>query len=106
MTVLKSLKAEREKRLAENPGLYLLYMKWAVTHLLVIDSCIKQLSSHSNMNLLDSVIALQEQREKLIKENPEYQDADDIVKAMRNKKDGYRIPAPETAEEAAPDGNA
>lgn len=75
----------------ENPGLHLLYVKWGVSHLLLVDECIRKLSSTSNLNMMDFTSALLEERGRLVENNAAYRDADDIIRAMRNKKGNYRL---------------
>ena len=63
----------------ENPKLHLLYVKLGVKHLSIIDNCYKQLSSTCNVNMAGPLIALQKERNKLLKYNAAYADAQEIL---------------------------
>ena len=62
-----------------NPGLHLLYVKWAVQHLRAIDLAIQSLGRFSNLNLIDSLSALQIERAKLVEGNAAYTEAHAIL---------------------------
>jgi glutathionyl-hydroquinone reductase len=66
-----------------NPKLHALYVKWACTHLTVIDRQIKELQDFANINMLDVAVALEAARMKLVRENPAYKDADEICRDIR-----------------------
>lgn len=68
-----------------NPGLHLLYVKWAVLHLKEIDNCMEKLLKFSNINLHDVVQAMHLEREKLITENAAYADANEILLSLQGK---------------------
>lgn len=67
----------------ENPKLHMLYVKWACRHLTIIDRQIRELHELSNLNMLDMIAAMDEQRRKLIRENAAYHDANEILKEIR-----------------------
>ena len=71
-----------------NPGLHMLYTKWAIPHLVEIDKAIHKFDSFSNLNMLGVTIALFKEREKLVKENAAYAEADAILKTIQ-KHGGY-----------------
>lgn len=62
-----------------NPACHLLAVKWAAAHLTTIDKCIRLMMAHSNLNMIDCALALRSQREKLIRENAAYADAQEIL---------------------------
>ena len=62
-----------------NNTMHMLYTKWAVQHLTTIDNCIERITKYSNVNMLDVVQALYDERRKLIENNPAYKDADEIL---------------------------
>lgn len=66
----------------ENPGLHMLYVKWACKHLVIIDGCIERMNSESNANMDGPVSALRKERAKLIKCNAAYHDAHEIMNEM------------------------
>lgn len=59
----------------ENPGLHALYTNWAHHHLIVINKAIRRLGRFSNLNLSDSIVALNKCRRELIASNTAYRDA-------------------------------
>lgn len=65
-----------------NPGLHLLYVKWAVVHLTMIRRSMDYLSTASNCNMFPSVAALGTEYEKLVRENPAYADAEEILQSL------------------------
>lgn len=75
-----------EDRREDKPGLHLLYVKWGCQHLRAIDNCIKQLGAFSNGNLHDTIMALAEQRQKLVTENAAYADAHEILEMVLHPK--------------------
>ena len=66
-----------------NAGLHLLYVKWAVRHLALIDECIKKLGDQSNINLYDMISAMVIERDKLITTNEAYRDAKEILDSIK-----------------------
>lgn len=62
-----------------NPGLHMLYVKSAVKHLAILDRMIAELYGQSNLNLTDAICGLQEAREKLLRTNPAYIDAQEVI---------------------------
>ena len=68
-----------------NPHLHMLYVKWAVKHLVAIDKAIECLSDMHNLNLFDIIEAMQIQRDKLINENAAYADADEILNSIKGE---------------------
>lgn len=62
-----------------NPSLYLLYVKQAVQHLRSLDKCIAELREYHNANLHAVVESMECEKEKLIAENPAYQEAEEIL---------------------------
>lgn len=71
-----------------NPKLHMLYTKWAIPHLVEIDKALRKFDSFSNLNMLGVTIALFKEREKLVKENAAYAEADAILKTIQ-KCGGY-----------------
>lgn len=71
----------------ENPGLHLLYVKWACKHLAMIDKMIAKLHNQSNTNLHDFITALQEVRAAKVHTCRAYRDADEILVMIRTGKD-------------------
>lgn len=70
----------------ENPGLHLLYVKWAVKHLVLLDSMIQRLWSEANLNLWDAGMALKKERDRLVKKNAAYADAQEILNEIESLK--------------------
>lgn len=62
-----------------NPGLHLLYVKWAVKHLTMLDRMLHELGSCSNINMNDAFRALFNQRRYLVENNPAYGDAHEML---------------------------
>jgi hypothetical protein len=84
----------------DNPGLHILYIKWACQHITIIDDCIKKLIRGSGGGVDGPVNSLRKERAKLIKENAAYNDAHDIMNEIRVGKgkrklstDGYPVEA-------------
>jgi hypothetical protein len=69
-----------------NPGLHALYVGWAVKHLAVIEECTLKISNLANLNMNDILIAIYKEKEKLIKINPAYMDAMEILNSIRDIK--------------------
>jgi hypothetical protein len=82
--------AFKEDHRDSNPGLHLLYVKWAVGHLTLIDGIEKLLFEQSNLNLLDLQIAVSNEREKLVKENAAYADASEVLEQVCNAKSHFK----------------
>lgn len=83
-----------------NPGLHMLYVKWACKHLTIIDGCIKKMNRESNCNMHEPVEALRKSRAGLIANNAAYHDAHEIMNEIRVGKekkklstDGYQVEA-------------
>lgn len=74
-TMEQKVKKARES----NPGLHMLYVKNACTHLLAINKAIADLGAFSNLNLMDSQTALVKERDKLIETEPAYYEADELL---------------------------
>lgn len=66
-----------------NPGLHAIYTRIAVEHLLLIDDMIKQLHECLNSNLCDTIESLNHERDKLVKTDPAYADAQEIIGVIR-----------------------
>jgi len=79
----------KEDQRKENPGLHLLYTKRAITHLAQIEEIQKKLSSFSNTNMIDISLSVERERQKLIKNNAAYADANEILDSIRHL-DFYR----------------
>ena len=77
-TMEQKVKKARES----NPGLHMLYVKNACTHILAINKAIADLGAFSNLNLMDSQVALVNERDKLIKTYPAYYEADELLEGM------------------------
>jgi len=69
-----------------NPGLHLLYVKWAIQHLTTINVSIEKISKYSNLNMFDILNAMWKEREKLIKNNAAYADAQEIISSIQEIK--------------------
>ena len=76
-----SLNTEKKK----NPEPHLLYVKWAVVHLAIIEECMRKLD-FGNINLLDILEAMGNEKDKLIKDSPAYTDAYEILESLRDIK--------------------
>ena len=74
----------KEDKSKENPGLHLLYVKWGIKHLAVIEECIMKLENLSNGNMLNIIIAMQREKDKLIRDNKAYSDAMEILESIRD----------------------
>lgn len=72
----------KEDESKKNPGLHLLYVKWAVEHLAKIEQCLKILDC-GNLNLLDLQYAIITERDKLVHNNKAYYDAFEILNSIR-----------------------
>lgn len=69
-----------------NPAVHLLYVKWGVKHLAIIEGCILKLSNLSNTNMMDIICAMQAEYDKLIATNQAYKDAKEILDSIRGTK--------------------
>jgi hypothetical protein len=76
---MKANKFKDDQR-KKNPGLHLLYVEWAIAHLKALDDCISKLEAFSNLNMLDSIVALGKERAKLVRDNAAYFDADRFLR--------------------------
>jgi len=70
---------ERER----NPALHMLYVKWAVGHLCIIEKAIRQLHDTANLNMTGMIMAMEAERLRLINENAAYADAAEIMQIYR-----------------------
>lgn len=66
----------------KNPGLHLLYVKWAVKHLYEVNKMIIRLDQFHNVNMVDFVLAIIKEKEKIIKSNKAYFDANEIIESI------------------------
>ncbi len=71
-----------------NPALHLLYVKWAVQHLAMLDRMLAELWGCSNMNMHGPAAALQKERNKLTTYDAAYLDADEILKSLKGTDNG------------------
>lgn len=62
-----------------NPKLHKLYASSAYRHLMAIDRMISELESFSNINMLDITIVMQNERDKLVRQNAAYAEASNII---------------------------
>lgn len=69
-----------------NPGLHMLYTKWAIKHLVVIDEFYQKISNFSNLNMMDLLETIKNERAKLILTNAAYADADEILESIKKHK--------------------
>lgn len=69
-----------------NPRLHMLYTKWAIGHLVVIDEFHRKLHNFANMNMLDLCEVIQKERYKLTTENAAYAEAEEIIKLIEKHK--------------------
>ena len=65
-----------------NPKLHLLSVIQAITHLTEIANRIVRLDNFSNINLIDSITALQSERDELIQNNAAYAEAWEILSGI------------------------
>lgn len=72
----------KEDRSISNPQAHLLYVKWAVKHLVTIDDCIRKITNFSNLNMMNILEAMWEERNKLVRENAAYADAQEIISSI------------------------
>lgn len=63
----------------ENPGLHMLYVKWAFRHLVLIDRMIKMFFEISNTNTAQTAEVLLKHRSMLLRNDQAYRDADDFI---------------------------
>lgn len=73
-----------------NPTLHLLYVKTAVQHLLILDSFLVRLHNLANLNLVEAISALSKERERLVKTNAAYADAQEIIEIMNQEFSGFK----------------
>jgi hypothetical protein len=71
-----------------NPRLHMLYVKWAVRHLAIIDRILDEVWGLGNLNMTDVAVAVQTERKKLVESNPAYLDADLIIKHYQSGQSG------------------
>ena len=64
------------------PQLHLLYAKWAVVHLIVIDRQIKELSDFGNVHLSEIIEGMLKERKALVINNKAYTDANEIIESI------------------------
>lgn len=76
---------ERDWR-EENPGLHLLYVKWAIKHLSMVHRMIKELMGESSLNTYDAAMALQDWMDKTVRTDAAYADANEMLLSV--------VPAP------------
>lgn len=72
----------------DNPGLHLLYVKTAVRHLTMIDRMLSEVWAQGNLNDLGS--AMQRERAELLRTNPAYIDAQEILDLHEEGRTGKR----------------
>ena len=84
----------------DNPGLHMLYTKWACRHILIIDDSIKRLIAGSGGGVDGPVEALRKERAKLIANNAAYNDAHDILNEIRETKGKKKLSPEGYIEEA------
>lgn len=65
-----------------NPGLHILYTKWACKHLHTIRKQIMELNGFSNVNMIAVSNALVREYQRLVRENAAYADAHEILESM------------------------
>lgn len=66
-----------------NPGLHHLYFKYALVNLRKIDHCIQTLSACANTSLSAMLLAMQEQREKLVQSDAAYAEAEIQLRELK-----------------------
>ena len=79
-------KTATETELADDKieaGLHLLYVKWACKHLVVIDKMIRELGDLSNIHMSEVAEVLFKERNRLVKTNPAYKDANEILVSLK-----------------------
>jgi hypothetical protein len=65
-----------------NQKLHLLYMKWAIKHLMALDCIQKEIGEFANGNLLGVQVALERERRTLIQTNAAYFDAQEVLHSI------------------------
>lgn len=66
-----------------NPGLHLLYVKWACKHLCLISKFRTELYNQSNNNLINIIAVIDSEVNNLIKNNKAYEDAAEILESIK-----------------------
>lgn len=81
----------KEDHRETNPSLHMLYTKWAVRHLTLIDQILEAIASEANGNLLPLYASVEKQRKRLVTRNAAYHDAQEILNETTRKSPfGYR----------------
>jgi hypothetical protein len=81
MPALEEKKFKNDYR-QSNPGLHLLYVKWAVAHLAAADRMIRELYGFANLNAREMGVALEDAYARLVATDAAYADADEIVRSV------------------------
>ena len=100
----KEKKFEEDQR-KTNPGLHLIYTKWACRHLTILDRMIQELNDCANINMDDPCLALANARAHLVNTNAAYADADEILKLIESGRTGKEVEQDETEETVSPSGS-
>lgn len=80
----KLFKPTFEHDVRDKPGLHRLYVEWAVRHLAIYEQAIRAFDRESNLNMIDGLCALIQERDKLIKTNAAYAEADKLIKIFKS----------------------
>ena len=73
-----------EHDVRDKPGLHRLYVEWAVRHLAIYEQAILAFDRESNLNMIDGLCVLIQERDKLIKTNAAYAEADKLIKIFKS----------------------
>lgn len=77
-------KKYREDHRESNPGLHLLYVKWACRNLQAIDNCVQVLNRLHQTPLNSIICKMLDERSKLVNEDAAYAEADEILKEIKS----------------------
>ena len=77
----------------KSAGLHMFYTRAAVSHLRTIDEALTKLADFSNINMLDMLYVMQNERSKLVRENAAYCEADEILKGLKLEVGAQIVPA-------------
>ena len=69
----------------KNPGLHLLYTKWALVHLKEVERTMKRFAGFCNFNMMDIMVSIERERNKLIRNNAAYAEAAEMLDSLRPK---------------------
>lgn len=67
----------------DNPGLHLLYVKWAARFLTILDADIQKYWDMNNLTVHGVIQALQAERKHLVETDAAFAEADDILRYIK-----------------------